>query len=57
MAFHFIWEKKKLHVMRTFEVFAKEEERFSLKRADFRRMMLVKVVNIDMNVGFEICTL
>ena len=43
--------------MRTFEMFAEEEERFSLKLADLRRMLLEKVVNVDMNVDSEICTL
>jgi len=43
--------------MRTFEMFAEKEERFSLKRADLRQMVLEKVVNIYMNVGSEICTL
>jgi hypothetical protein len=43
--------------MRTFETFAEKEERFSLKRADLRRVVLGKVVSIDMNLGSEICTL
>jgi hypothetical protein len=38
-------------------MFAENKERFPLKRADLRRMVLEKVVNIDMNVGSEICTL
>jgi hypothetical protein len=50
-------QRKELLFMRTFEMFAEKEESFSLKRADLRRMVLEKVVNIDMNVGSEICTL
>jgi hypothetical protein len=50
-------QRKELIFVRTLEVFAKKEERFSRNQADLRRMVLEKVVNIDMNVDSEICAL
>jgi len=43
--------------MRNFEMFAEKEESFCLKRTNLCRMVLEKVVNIDMNVGSEISIL
>jgi hypothetical protein len=46
---------QELIFMRTLEMFAEKQYRFFRNQADLCRKVLEKVINIDMNVGFEMC--